>query len=227
MKRTIVSPYKLETEELLSRTSLESQKLALMGEVSYLKLKLVDMEEKQIHGVERQHKAESVVNLISELQEQMCRFQQEINCRIREKTGQADSIPQKACNTGFTDAQIPDQGLACDGSPEEVTLQELRLLKEKVDHLEDQKSQYERRLKATKAELSDLQQLLLSKNAEIDSLHTQLLARPLSTETSERDQELQRLKTGMESLLVANDEKVSRQLSKVIINVCFSLLVQE
>uniref|UniRef100_A0A673YB21 PPFIA binding protein 2 n=1 Tax=Salmo trutta TaxID=8032 RepID=A0A673YB21_SALTR len=76
-------------QERLSRTSLESQKLDLMGEVSYLKLKLVDMEEKQIHGVERQHKAE-------------------------------------------------------------VILQELRLLKEKVDHLEDQKSQYERRLKATK-----------------------------------------------------------------------------
>ncbi|XP_045069569.1 liprin-beta-2-like isoform X8 [Coregonus clupeaformis] len=134
-------------QEFLSRTSLESQKLDLMGEVSYLKLKLVDMEEKQNHGVERQHKAE-------------------------------------------------------------VILQELRLLKEKVDYLEDQKSQYERRLKATKAEISDLQQLLLSKNAEIDSLHTQLLARPpLSTETSERDQELQRLKTGMETLLVANDEK--------------------
>ncbi|XP_064836631.1 liprin-beta-2-like isoform X1 [Oncorhynchus masou masou] len=147
-------------QELLSRTSLESQKLNLMGEVSYLKLKLVDMEEKQFHGVERQHKAE-------------------------------------------------------------VKLQELRLLKEKVDYLEDQKSQYERRLKATKAELSDLQQLLLSKNAEIDSLHTQLLARPLSTETSEREdmyrrrlnnkhQELQRLKTGMETLLVANDEKDRR-----------------
>ncbi|XP_036819464.1 liprin-beta-2 isoform X5 [Oncorhynchus mykiss] len=136
-------------QELLSRTSLESQKLDLMGEVSYLKLKLVDMEEKQIHGVARKHKAE-------------------------------------------------------------VILQELRLLKEKVDHLEDQKSQYERRLKATKAQISDLQQLLLSKNAKIDSLHAQLLARPLSSETSERDQELQMLKTGMETLLVANDEKDRR-----------------
>ncbi|XP_064848202.1 liprin-beta-2-like isoform X2 [Oncorhynchus masou masou] len=136
-------------QELLSRTSLESQKLDLVGEVSYLKLKLVDMEEKQINGVARKHKAE-------------------------------------------------------------VILQELRLLKEKVDHLEDQKSQYERRLKATKAQISDLQQLLLSKNAEIDSLHAQLLARPLSAETSERDQELQRLKTGMETLLVANDEKDRR-----------------
>lgn len=63
---------------------------------------------------------QSVVNLISELQEQMCRFQQEINCRIREKTGQADSSLQKACDTGSTDAQNPDHGLACDGSPEEV-----------------------------------------------------------------------------------------------------------
>ncbi|XP_036819460.1 liprin-beta-2 isoform X2 [Oncorhynchus mykiss] len=232
-------------QELLSRTSLESQKLDLMGEVSYLKLKLVDMEEKQIHGVARKHKAESVVNLISELQEQMCKFQEEINCRIWEKTGQADSSPQEASDIGFTEAQNPDQGLACEGSPEEVhasgleeppdvipfpgvenssstseeqcccgsesvILQELRLLKEKVDHLEDQKSQYERRLKATKAQISDLQQLLLSKNAKIDSLHAQLLARPLSSETSERDQELQMLKTGMETLLVANDEKDRR-----------------
>ncbi|XP_029497465.1 liprin-beta-2-like isoform X4 [Oncorhynchus nerka] len=133
-------------QELLSRTSLESQKLDLMGEVSYLKLKLVDMEEKQINGVARKHKTE-------------------------------------------------------------VILQELRLLKEKVDYLEDQKSQYERRLKAAKAQITDLQQLLLSKTAEIDTLHAQLLARPLSAETSEKDQELQRLKTGMETLLVANDEK--------------------
>lgn len=37
------------------------------------------------------------------------------------------------------------------------------------------------------AEISSLQQLLLSKNAEIESLHTQLLARPSpSPESSER-----------------------------------------
>lgn len=37
---------------------VENQKLSLMGEVSYLKVKLADMEEKQSHGVDRQHKAE-------------------------------------------------------------------------------------------------------------------------------------------------------------------------
>lgn len=45
-------------QEFLHRTSLESQKLSLMGEVSYLKLKLSDMEGKQGYGADRQHKAE-------------------------------------------------------------------------------------------------------------------------------------------------------------------------
>uniref|UniRef100_A0A672G5R9 PPFIA binding protein 2a n=1 Tax=Salarias fasciatus TaxID=181472 RepID=A0A672G5R9_SALFA len=76
-------------QELLHRTSLESQKLGLMGEVSYLKLKLADMEGKQGHGAERQHKAEGL-------------------------------------------------------------LKELRILKDKVEHLEDQKLEYEKKLKATK-----------------------------------------------------------------------------
>ncbi|XP_037605404.1 liprin-beta-2 isoform X6 [Sebastes umbrosus] len=137
-------------QELLHRTSLENQKLNLMGEVSYLKLKLADMEGKQSHGAERQHKAEGL-------------------------------------------------------------FKELRILKDKVEHLEDQKMQYEKKLKATKAEISSLQQLLLSKNAEIESLHTQLLARPsLSPESPERDQELQRLRSGMKSLVAANDEKDRR-----------------
>ncbi|XP_029953075.1 liprin-beta-2 isoform X2 [Salarias fasciatus] len=137
-------------QELLHRTSLESQKLGLMGEVSYLKLKLADMEGKQGHGAERQHKAEGL-------------------------------------------------------------LKELRILKDKVEHLEDQKLEYEKKLKATKAEISSLQQLLLTKNAEIESLHTQLMARPsLPTESIERDLELQKLKSGMKSLIAANDEKDRR-----------------
>ncbi|KAM9764930.1 liprin-beta-2 isoform 5-T5 [Menidia menidia] len=148
-------------QELQHRTSLESQKLSLMGEVSYLKLKLADMEGKQAQGVERHHKAE-------------------------------------------------------------VLLKELRVLKDKVEHLEDQKLQYEKKLKVTKAEISSLQQLLLSKNAEIESLHTQLLARPaLSSECSERDQELQKLKSGIKSLAAANDEK-DRQIEELtlLLNQC-------
>ncbi|XP_066540436.1 liprin-beta-2 isoform X2 [Hoplias malabaricus] len=148
-------------QELLSRTTLESQKLDLMDEVSYLKLKLVGMEERQNHNVERQHKAEGL-------------------------------------------------------------LQEMRLLKNKVEELEDEKSQYERKLKATKAEISSLQQLLQCKNTEIENLQAQLLSKaPVSVDSAEREeiyrrrlntkhQELQKLKTGMELLIAANDEKDRR-----------------
>ncbi|GLD58373.1 liprin-beta-2-like isoform X2 [Lates japonicus] len=237
-------------QELLHRTSLENQKLSLMGEVSYLKLKLADMEGKQGHGAERQHKAETVVNFISELQEQMCRFQKEINSKIQEKKASempSDSSSSAVCPAEPTGGKGSNPGPPCDGTSgvmhkleeapdgpdgnthsleelgssdaeqqyhcggESGLLKELRILKDKVEHLEDQKLQYEKKLKATKAEISSLQQLLLSKNAEIESLHTQLLARPsLSTESSERDQELQRLKSGMKSLVASNDEKDRR-----------------
>ncbi|KAM9570766.1 liprin-beta-2b isoform 14-T17 [Salvelinus alpinus] len=148
-------------QELLSRNLLETQKLDLMDEVSYLKLKLVGMDEEQNH------------------------------------------------NGSSKDQQNKAEGL----------LQELRLLKSKVDVLEGEKSQYERKLKATKVEIADLQQILASKDSEIKGLQSQLVSRgPMTNENPERVevfrrlltdqyQEFQRLKMGMESLLAANDEK--------------------
>ncbi|XP_066556558.1 liprin-beta-2b isoform X4 [Amia ocellicauda] len=212
-------------QELLSRTSLETQKLDLMDEVSYLKLKLVGMEKGQIDCEDKQHKAEYVVNLISELQEQMCKFQQEINTRIQEKKAlesNADTKakePHQSTDTSLGSSNTED---CCCCRGENGLLQELRLLKNKVDELEGEKSQYERKLKATKAEISDLQHLLATKDAEIECLQSQLLSRaPLSNDITEREevyrrrlkekhQELQRLKIGMESLLTANEEKDRR-----------------
>ncbi|XP_023809281.1 liprin-beta-2-like isoform X2 [Oryzias latipes] len=234
-------------QELLRRTSLENQKLNLMGEVSFLKLKLSDMEGKPDHGSERQHKAETVVNFISELQEQMCQFQKEINSKIQEKKAleiPADSRCPVVCHSESADGshlevsydrtsggmnKLEDASDGPDGNSHSATegstdaeqrchcrgksilLKELRLLKDKVQNLEDQKLQYEKKLKVTKVEINNLQKLLLSKNAEIESLHTQLIARPsLNSDSSDRDQELQRLKSGMKSLLAANDEKDRR-----------------
>ncbi|XP_051545553.1 liprin-beta-2-like isoform X12 [Myxocyprinus asiaticus] len=145
----LLSTEEMLQQELLSRTSLETQKLELMDEVSCLKLKLVGMEEEhnKIDEEDKHHKAEAL-------------------------------------------------------------LQELRLLKSKVDELEGEKSQYERKLKATKAEMAKLQQQLAMKDAEIECLQNQLLSRgTVSNDIKERDQELQRLKTGMETLIAANNEK--------------------
>uniref|UniRef100_A0A8B9K1A5 PPFIA binding protein 2a n=1 Tax=Astyanax mexicanus TaxID=7994 RepID=A0A8B9K1A5_ASTMX len=142
-------------QELLSRTALESQKLDLIDEVSYLKLKLVGMEERQNHNVERQHKAEGL-------------------------------------------------------------FQELRLLKNKVDELEDEKSQYERKLKATKAEISTLQQLLQCKNAEIESLQAQLLSRaPVSVDSAERGKTERMEDTSMSDLSPVSSGVDSGQQSPV------------
>ncbi|XP_016525894.1 liprin-beta-2 isoform X4 [Poecilia formosa] len=255
-------------QELVHRTSLEKQKLNLMGEVSYLKLKLADMEGTQVDGAERQHKAETVVNFISELQEQMCQFQKEINSKIQEKKALEISTDSRFPVVGPTESpegrgknftvscdgpsgcmqkleETPDRPLGnlgegssdaeqlCHCGGERVLLKELRILKDKVQYLEDQKLQYEKKLKATKAEIGSLQQLLLTKNAEIESLHTQLLARPpLTTEISEREemyrkrlstkyQELQRLRSGMKSLVATNDEK-DRQIEELtlLLNQC-------
>ncbi|XP_073669449.1 liprin-beta-2b isoform X9 [Paramisgurnus dabryanus] len=204
-------------QELLSRTSLETQKLELMDEVSCLKLKLVGMEETHNHIDEedRHHKAETVVNLISELQEQMCKFQEEISTRIQEQRAlesRGDGVAREAHD------QSPDVGLGASDAEEcscrsrvggeNALLQELRLLKTKVDELEGEKSQYERKLKATKVEIGKLQQLLVTKDAEIEHLQNQLQTRgSVSSDITERDQELQRLRTGMKTLIDANNEK--------------------
>ncbi|XP_026028543.1 liprin-beta-2b isoform X9 [Astatotilapia calliptera] len=155
-RQKLASTEEMLQQELMSRTSLETQKLDLMDEVSFLKLKLVSMEETQ-----------------------------------------TNSHPQDSTDTKQNKA--------------EDLQQEVKQLKSKVDELEGEKSQYERKLRATKAEISELQQLLASKDAEIVCLQTQLLARGGSAnDNAERDQEYQRLKVGMESLLASNDEKDRR-----------------
>ncbi|XP_041279176.1 liprin-beta-2 isoform X7 [Onychostruthus taczanowskii] len=136
-------------QELLSRTSLETQKLDLMAEVSDLKIKLVGMEKEQSEYEEKQNKAEGL-------------------------------------------------------------LQELKHLKIKVEELENERNQYEWKLKATKAEIAQLQEQLALKDAEIERLQSQLSRTSSYTEVAERDQEVQRLKIGMETLLAANEEKDRR-----------------
>ncbi|XP_048216887.1 liprin-beta-2 isoform X6 [Perognathus longimembris pacificus] len=137
-------------KELLSRTSLETQKLDLMTEVSELKLKLVGMEKEQREQEEKQRKAEEL-------------------------------------------------------------LQELKHLKIKVEELENERNQYEWKLKATKAEVAQLQEQVALKDAEIERLQSQLSRTAgLHSDHGEKDQEIQRLKMGMETLLLANEDKDHR-----------------
>ncbi|XP_036399881.1 liprin-beta-2-like isoform X2 [Megalops cyprinoides] len=144
----------------------------------------------------------------------MCNFQQEISTRIQEKKAleeQANASSQATQESTATDLGSSHTEDICHCRGENGLLQELRLLKNKVDELEGEKSQYERKLKATKAEIADLEQLLATKDAEIECLQNQLSSRgPTSGDSAEKDQLMQRLKTGMETLLAANDEKDRR-----------------
>uniref|UniRef100_A0A8C5MUZ9 PPFIA binding protein 2 n=1 Tax=Leptobrachium leishanense TaxID=445787 RepID=A0A8C5MUZ9_9ANUR len=134
-------------QELLSRTSLETQKLDLMAEISDLKIKLVGLEKDKHNYEESNNKAENL-------------------------------------------------------------LQELKNLKIKVEELENERTQYEWKLKATKAEIAQLQEQLALKDAEIERLKGQLSSKTIAqNESSEREQDIQRLKLGMETLLTANHEK--------------------
>ncbi|XP_056622691.1 liprin-beta-2 isoform X3 [Triplophysa dalaica] len=217
------------TEKMLQQVQKKiSNKLGLMEEVSCLKLNLGDMENKQAQSTKRQHKAESVVNLISELQEQMCRIRQEISSKITEKPLLLDQ--EKGCEPaqasltepkpavgqrsgalvmlGHANTQALHESHLCKTAN---LLQELKMLKNQVEHLEQEKSEYKQKLKVTQAEITSLQQLLSCKTAEIGSLQSQLLSRaPVSVDSAERDQELQRIKIGMESLIAANNEKDRR-----------------
>ncbi|NXP64576.1 LIPB2 protein, partial [Chloropsis cyanopogon] len=205
-------------QELLSRTSLETQKLDLMAEVSDLKIKLVGMEKEQSEYEEKQNKAESVVNLISDLQEQMCRLQLEINSRIQERKSQ-DRKPDLTPNGPQSGTRSVEPLGQKNCSRCEGLLQELRHLKIKVEELENERNQYEWKLKATKAEIAQLQEQLALKDAEIERLQSQLSRTSSYTEQvlfllqnfkTFSDQEVQRLKIGMETLLAANEEKDRR-----------------
>ncbi|XP_062432075.1 liprin-beta-2 isoform X2 [Rhea pennata] len=208
-------------QELLSRTSLETQKLDLMAEVSDLKIKLVGMEKEQSEYEEKQNKAESVVNLISELQEQMCRMQLEINSRIQERKSQ-DRKPDLTPNGPQASPRSVVETLSQKNCSQcDSLLQELRHLKIKVEELENERNQYEWKLKATKAEIAQLQEQLALKDAEIERLQSHLSRMSSHSEVAEKEevyrrrlkekhQEVQRLKIGMETLLAANEEKDRR-----------------
>lgn len=70
---------------------------------------------------------QTVVNFISELQEQMCQFQKEINSKIQEKKAlesPADSRSPMACPAESTEGQGSNLGVSCDRTSDAMCKQE-------------------------------------------------------------------------------------------------------
>uniref|UniRef100_A0A8C7RA08 PPFIA binding protein 2 n=1 Tax=Oncorhynchus mykiss TaxID=8022 RepID=A0A8C7RA08_ONCMY len=180
-------------QELLSRTSLETQKLDLMDEVSYLKLKLVDMDEEQNHNDSSEDQQNKAEGFLQEL-----RF---LKSKVDELEGEKSQYEKKLKAT-------------------KSLLSKLSSLKLTVEHTQVEKQHWEEQWRTAQAEIADLQQMLASKDSAIEGLQSQLVSRgPMTNENPERVeevyrrqltdkyQELQRLKMGMESLVATNYEK--------------------
>ncbi|XP_067235971.1 liprin-beta-2b isoform X10 [Chanodichthys erythropterus] len=199
----LISTEEMLQQELLSRTSLETQKLELMDEVSYLKLKLVGMEEEHNHIDEedKHHKAEA---LLQELRL--------LKSKVEELEGEKSQYERKLKATKLS---ITYSLHVCYQS----LMTKLSTLKLTVEHTQVERQHWEERCRTAQTEIAKLQQLLVTKDAEIECLQNQLLSRgTVNNDITEREevykkklrdkhQELQRLKTGMETLIAANNEK--------------------
>ncbi|CAH2278394.1 liprin-beta-1 isoform X1 [Pelobates cultripes] len=169
-------------QELLSRTSLETQKLDLMTEISNLKLKLTSVEKDRGEFEDRYKDTESLHNLIAELRHQMEKLEVEL-ALFQEKRLQY-------------------------GDPEGL-VQEMNELRLRVVEMENEKSQYEKKLKSTKDELAMLKDKLEEKESDIKRMQENMDF-PAGLERAvlnERDAEVDRMKKAVESLKAANEEK--------------------
>ncbi|XP_039617581.1 liprin-beta-1b isoform X4 [Polypterus senegalus] len=119
-------------QELLSRTALETQKLDLMAEVSNLKLKLTAMEKDRLDLDERFKDNESLHNLISDLRDQMETLEVELAL-----------FQEKRLHYG-------DQ---------ECLIQEINELTYRITEMENERLQYEKKLKSTKSLMAKVSSL--------------------------------------------------------------------
>ncbi|XP_055365414.1 liprin-beta-2b isoform X6 [Betta splendens] len=215
-RQKLASSEEMLQQELMSRMSLETQKLDLMDEVRCLKLKLANMDEThtstqlQDHVNTKQNKAEDLLQEVKMLKS-----------KVDELEGEKSQYERRLRATKFCisySLHVCYQSLM-------TQLSSLRLT---VKHTQLEKQHLEERWRSTQTEISDLQQLLATRNAEIECLQTQLLAvGGTATDNAEKGemyikhlvskyQEYQNLKVGMESLLASNDEK-DRQIQELTI----------
>ncbi|XP_041110969.1 liprin-beta-1-like isoform X6 [Polyodon spathula] len=197
-------------QELLSRSALETQKLDLMAEISNLKLKLTAMEKDRLDFDERFRDSESLHNLIYELRDQMETLEVEL-VLFQEKR-----------------SQYGDQ---------EGLIQEINELRFKITDMENERLQYEKKLKSTKSLMAKLSSLkikvgqmqyekqrmehksqtlkdelvMLKDKLEQKNGEVESLYKITSatggSEKDEKDLEMQKMKRAVESLMAANEEK--------------------
>ncbi|KAM4882086.1 liprin-beta-1 isoform 4-T5 [Thomomys bottae] len=166
-------------QELLSRTSLETQKLDLMAEISNLKLKLTAVEKDRLDYEDRFRDTEELIQEISDLRLKVSEMDTE-RLQYEKKLKSTKSLMAK-----------------------------LSSMKIKVGQLQYEKLRMEQKLESLKEELASLKEQLKEKESEVQRLQEKLMCKLQGEgiEMTDRDIEVQKLKKAMESLMAANEEK--------------------
>ncbi|XP_048958522.1 liprin-beta-1 isoform X8 [Canis lupus baileyi] len=181
-------------QELLSRTSLETQKLDLMAEISNLKLKLTAVEKDRLDYEDRFRDTEGLMQEINDLR-----------LRVSEMDNERLQYEKKLKSTKSLMAKLSS-------------------MKIKVGQMQYEKQRMEQKWESLKDELASLKEQLEEKESEVKRLQEKLVCKmkgegmeildraPLlhriqqSTQSSE-DIEVQKMKKAVESLMAANEEK--------------------
>ncbi|XP_072255050.1 liprin-beta-1 [Pyxicephalus adspersus] len=200
-------------QELLSRTSLETQKLDLMAEISTLKLKLTSVEKDQTDFENKFKDTESLNKTIAELRQQMEKLEVEL-ALFQEKRlqyGDQEGLVQEMNDLRLRVVEMENERTLYEKKLKSTKslMAKLSSMKIKVGQMHYEKQRMEHQCQTTKDELAMLKEELELKEADIRRLQENVNA-PLGTEskgTGDRDMEVQKMKKAVESLMAANEEK--------------------
>ncbi|XP_058937517.1 liprin-beta-1 isoform X1 [Kogia breviceps] len=177
-------------QELLSRTSLETQKLDLMAEISNLKLKLTAVEKDRLDYEDRFRDTEGLMQEINDLR-----------LRVSEMDNERLQNEKKLKSTKSLMAKLSS-------------------MKIKVGQMQYEKQRMEQKWESLKEELASLKEQLEEKESEVKRLQEKLVCKMKGEgiEILDRDEnfkkklkdkniEVQKMKKAVESLMAANEEK--------------------
>ncbi|XP_025311246.2 liprin-beta-1 isoform X14 [Canis lupus baileyi] len=166
-------------QELLSRTSLETQKLDLMAEISNLKLKLTAVEKDRLDYEDRFRDTEGLMQEINDLR-----------LRVSEMDNERLQYEKKLKSTKSLMAKLSS-------------------MKIKVGQMQYEKQRMEQKWESLKDELASLKEQLEEKESEVKRLQEKLVCKMKGEgmEILDRDIEVQKMKKAVESLMAANEEK--------------------
>ncbi|KAM5336141.1 liprin-beta-1 isoform 2-T3 [Glossophaga mutica] len=177
-------------QELLSRTSLETQKLDLMAEISNLKLKLTAVEKDRLDYEDRFRDTEGLIREINDLR-----------LRVSEMDNERLQYEKKLKSTKSLMAKLSS-------------------MKIKVGQMQYEKQRMEQKWESLKDELASLKEQLEEKESEVKRLQEKLFCKMKGEgiEIFDRDEnfkkklkdkniEVQKMKKAVESLMAANEEK--------------------